>query len=152
MIERAVTAWGFRGIKVHGHDAMATREVCEAARAFRLPLLVDVIGQAHTVELLATQYPDLKVIVPHLGSFADDWRAHNTVIDLIARYPNVYTDTSGVRRFDYLVRAVERAGAHKVPVRLGRPMAPSRRRAAQDPPTPSGAPGGGPRPGEPPRA
>jgi predicted TIM-barrel fold metal-dependent hydrolase len=32
----------------------------------------------------------------------------------MARYPNVYGDTSGVRRFDYLVRAVRRAGAHKL--------------------------------------
>jgi uncharacterized protein len=30
------------------------------------------------------------------------------------RFPNVYADTSGVRRFDYIVQAVERAGAHKV--------------------------------------
>src|SRR5260370_41067221 len=44
MIERAVTRWGFRGIKVHGYDAMPTREVCEAARAYRLPMLVDVGG------------------------------------------------------------------------------------------------------------
>jgi predicted TIM-barrel fold metal-dependent hydrolase len=36
------------------------------------------------------------------------------VIDQIARLPNVYTDTSGVRRFDYLVQAIERGGAHKV--------------------------------------
>src|SRR3984893_12534069 len=28
MIERAVKQWRFRGIKVHGHEAMATREVC----------------------------------------------------------------------------------------------------------------------------
>src|ERR1700752_2989126 len=31
MIQRSVTRCGFRGIKVHGHEAMATREVCEAA-------------------------------------------------------------------------------------------------------------------------
>jgi hypothetical protein len=32
----------------------------------------------------------------------------------LTRYANVYTDTSGVRRFDYLVEAVRRAGAGKV--------------------------------------
>jgi hypothetical protein len=36
------------------------------------------------------------------------------IIDQLARYPNVYADTSGVRRFDYLVQAVKRAGAHKI--------------------------------------
>jgi uncharacterized protein len=36
------------------------------------------------------------------------------VIDQLVRYPNVYADTSGVRRFDYLVEAVRRAGARKL--------------------------------------
>jgi predicted TIM-barrel fold metal-dependent hydrolase len=103
-----------RGIKVHGYDALPTREVCEVARAFRLPLLVDVVGQALVVEMLASQYPDMNFIIPHLGSFRGDWRAHQQVVDQLARYPNVYTDTSGVRRFGYLVEAVKRAGAHKV--------------------------------------
>jgi hypothetical protein len=30
------------------------------------------------------------------------------------RLPNVYADTSGVRRFDYLVEAVRRAGSKKL--------------------------------------
>jgi uncharacterized protein len=114
LVGRAVREWSFRGIKVHGHDAQATREVCEAARAFRVPILVDVVGKAHVVEMLAPQYPDVNFIIPHLGSFADDWRAHGQVIDQLARYPNVYADTSGVRRFDYLVQAVQRAGARKI--------------------------------------
>jgi uncharacterized protein len=114
MVGRAVTEWRFRGIKVHGHDAMPTREVCEAARVFRIPILADVVGQAFVVDMLAPQYPDVNFIIPHLGSFADDWRAHQQVIDQLVRYPNVYTDTSGVRRFDYIVEAVKRAGARKV--------------------------------------
>lgn len=114
MVERAVRQWGFRGIKVHGADALPTREVCEAARALRVPLLADVIGRAHVVDLLASEYPDVAFIIPHLGSFADDWRAHGRVVEQLARYPNVYADTSGVRRFDYLVEAVRRAGPRKL--------------------------------------
>jgi predicted TIM-barrel fold metal-dependent hydrolase len=114
MIERAVKQWRFRGIKLHGYEAMPTREVCEAARAFRLPLLADVVGRAEVVDMLAPQYPDVVFIIPHLGSFADDWRAHQRVIEQLVRYPNVYTDTSAVRRFDYIVEAVKRAGARKV--------------------------------------
>src|SRR6266404_1521766 len=104
MVQRAVTCWGFRGIKVHGHEA----------RAFRLPLLYDVAGQAHVMDMLAPQYPDVNFIIPHLGSFADDWRVHQQVVDLMVRFPNVYGDTSGVRRFDYIVQAVDRAGAQKL--------------------------------------
>lgn len=114
MVATAVTRWGFRGIKVHGHDAQVTREVCEAALRWRIPLLVDVTGKAHVVEMLAPQYPQVDFIIPHLGSFADDWRAHQQVIDQLVRFPNVYADTSGVRRFDYLVAAIKRAGAHKI--------------------------------------
>jgi predicted TIM-barrel fold metal-dependent hydrolase len=113
MVERA-RKWGFRGIKCHGFEAMPTRELCEAARAFRMPLLADVVGRAEVVDLLASQFPDVNFVIPHLGSFADDWRAHQRVIDQLVRFPNVYTDTSGIRRFDYIVEAIKRAGARKV--------------------------------------
>jgi uncharacterized protein len=114
IVERAVARWGFRGIKVHGHDAMPTREVCETAKRLRLPMLVDVVGRAQAVQGLALEYPNVNFIIPHLGSFADDWRAHQQVINMLVRHPNVYADTSGVRRFDYLVQAVKRAGARKL--------------------------------------
>lgn len=114
VIAEAVMRWNLCGIKAHRMDGAATREVCEAARSFGLPLLYDPAGHTDLVELLASQYPDVNLIIPHLGSFADDWRAHLRVIDQISRYPNVYTDTSGVRRFDYIVQAVKRAGVHKI--------------------------------------
>lgn len=114
LIQTAVYKWQFCGIKVHRLDAPLTREVCAAARHFQLPILYDPVGKTELIDLLAPQYPQVNFIIPHLGSFADDWRAHLSVIDQISRYPNVYTDTSGVRRFDYLVQAVKRGGAHKV--------------------------------------
>ncbi|MBI5668073.1 MAG: amidohydrolase family protein [Chloroflexi bacterium] len=114
MVERAVLRWRFRGIKVHGKDGLPGREICEVAARFRIPVLVDVIGRAHVVEMLASRYPQVDFIIPHLGSFGDDWKAQQMVCDQLVRYPNVYADTSGVRRFDYIVQAVERAGARKV--------------------------------------
>ena len=66
------------------------------------------------VELLATEYPSVSFVIPHLGSFADDWRAQLALIDHLVRHPNVYTDTSGVRRFDLLEMAARRAGARKI--------------------------------------
>lgn len=114
MIEEAVTEHGFVGIKVHRHDAPITREVCESAREFSLPVLYDVAGQVSVVELLADEYPDVSFIIPHLGSFSDDWSAQLALIDHLVRHPNVYADTSGVRRFDLLEQAVTRAGASKI--------------------------------------
>lgn len=114
MVRQAVTRYGFRGIKVHRHDARITREVCDAARAFSLPVIYDVVGEAAVCELLAEEYADVDFIIPHLGSFADDWAAQLALIDHLERHPNIYTDTSGVRRFDLLEEAVARAGARKI--------------------------------------
>lgn len=114
MVGRAIHKWNFRGIKVHGFDAMPTREVCETARKFGVPILVDVVSRPEVIDMFAPQYPDVNFIIPHLGSFTDDWKAHQQVIYQIARYPNVYADTSAVRQFDYLVQAVRRAGARKL--------------------------------------
>ncbi len=114
LVKVAVERYGFVGIKVHRYDARITREVCEVARAFALPVLYDPIGEVTVAELLAREYPDVSFILPHLGSFSDDWRAQLALIDHLVRHPNIYTDTAGVRRFDLLEQAVKRAGAHKV--------------------------------------
>jgi predicted TIM-barrel fold metal-dependent hydrolase len=113
MVRTAVEEYGFRGIKVHRHDARITREICETARAFQLPVLYDVMGEVSGVELLATEYPEVSFIIPHMSSFADDWRSQMALIDQLERHPNVYADTSGCRRFDVLEQAVRRAGARK---------------------------------------
>jgi predicted TIM-barrel fold metal-dependent hydrolase len=114
MVRTAVEQYGFVGIKVHRHEARITREVCEAAQAFGLPVLYDVMGEVWTCELLAEEYPRVQFIIPHLGTFANDWRAQLALIDHLARHPNMHCDTSGVQRFDLLAQAVRRAGAHKV--------------------------------------
>lgn len=114
MVREAREGYGFCGVKVHRHDARITREVVEAAGEYRMPVLYDVMGEVAPVDLLATEYPQVDFVIPHLGSFGDDWRAHQALIDQLVRHPNVYTDTSGVRRFDYLVAAVAQAGPDKV--------------------------------------
>ncbi len=114
MVAEAVEEHGFCGIKVHRHDGRITREVCNAARAWSLPVLYDVMGEIAPIELLATEYRDVDFIIPHLGAFGDRWDAQRALLDVLSRHPNVYTDTSSVQRFDLLVEAVRRAGAHKI--------------------------------------
>jgi len=114
LVQQAVKEFGFVGIKAHRHDGRITREVCEAARTFSLPVLYDVMGEVSVCELLAQEYPDVNFIIPHLGSFSDDWRAQLALIDHLTRHSNIYTDTAGVRRFDLLEQAVQRAGARKI--------------------------------------
>jgi len=114
MIHTAVNHYHFCGIKVHRYDARISREICEVARTFSLPVLYDVMGEISSVELIATEYSDINFIIPHLGTFSDDWKAQLAFIDHLARHPNVYTDCSGVKRFDLLKKAYERAGARKI--------------------------------------
>lgn len=114
LVRQGVEEFGFVGIKVHRHDGRITREVCEAARAFSLPVLYDVMGEVSVCELLAQEYPDVNFIIPHLGSFGDDWQAQLALIDHVVRHPNIYTDTAGVRRFDLLEQSVQRAGPNKI--------------------------------------
>jgi uncharacterized protein len=114
LVAAGVQRFGFCGIKVHRSDAPISREICEVARRFRLPVLYDVLGAVSTIDLFAPEYPDVPFVIPHLSSFGDDFAAQRAFIDVLCRLPNVHTDTSGVRRFDLLDEAVRRAGPHKV--------------------------------------
>jgi hypothetical protein len=114
VVREAVAGSGACGIKVHRQDARISREICDTARALDLPVLYDVMGEHSIIELLATEYPSVSFIIPHLGSFGDDWRVQRRVIEDVVRHPNVHTDSSGIRRFDLLTEVVSRAGAHKV--------------------------------------
>jgi predicted TIM-barrel fold metal-dependent hydrolase len=113
MVKTAVRQFGFRGIKVHRVNAPISREVCETARALALPVLYDINGEVSQIDLLATEYPTVNFIIPHLGSFGDNWRVYQAMIDPLTRHPNIYCDTSAVIRFDVLRKAVQRAGPRK---------------------------------------
>lgn len=107
-------AGGACGIKVHWRDGRITREIAEVALRRGLPVLYDPRGDTATVEMVVRAYPDVAWIVPHLSSFADDWKAQVAFVDQLVRLPNLFTDTSGVRYFDVLSDAVRRAGPGKV--------------------------------------
>ena len=113
-LEKHVVGNGFVGIKCHRHDAPISRAICDSAARYQLPVLYDVGGDVATIELFAREYPKVNFIIPHLGSFADDWKAQLAIIDHVVRHANVYADTAGVRRFDYIVELVTRAGADKL--------------------------------------
>src|SRR5258708_23994726 len=91
LIRQAVEEFGFVGIKLHRHDAPISREICEAARAFSLPVLYDVMGAVSTCELVAVEYPDVHFVIPHLGSFADDWRAQGAPVAHLVSSSKHYT-------------------------------------------------------------
>lgn len=113
-VGRAVLHDGFCGIKVHAHDARITREVANTAQRLGVPVLYDPRGDTATVEMVARTYPDVAWVIPHLSSFADEWKAQCAFVDQLCRHTNVFTDTSGVRYFDLLEDAARRAGPEKI--------------------------------------
>jgi predicted TIM-barrel fold metal-dependent hydrolase len=114
MLKIAIEDYGFVGVKVHRHDARISREVCEAAREFALPVLYDIENELSVVDWLARHYADVEFIIPHFGSFAENWRVQKAFLERLEAYPNINADTSGLRYFDLLARAVERCGAEKI--------------------------------------
>ena len=114
MVRTAVEKYGFVGIKAHRRDAPISAEICDVARYFGLPVLYDPVGDVAVAESLGSRYGDVNFILPHLSSFDGDWRAQRGLVAHLVRYPNIYTDSAGVRYFDVLVEAVRAAGAHKV--------------------------------------
>jgi len=110
----AAHARGACGIKVHWSDGPATDEVARAAERHRMPVLFDPGGDVPRVAYLARRHPSVAWIVPHLSSFAGDWRAQKRLTDVLVRVPNIFADSSGVRYFDLLEEAVARAGSRKV--------------------------------------
>lgn len=114
VVGEAVAGGWCRGIKVHWHNGRITREVLAAAGRFRLPVLYDPRGDTTTVELVLRDYPQVALLVPHLGSFAGDWGAQVALVDKLRRHPNLFVDSSGVQYFDLLVDVVRHGGPDRL--------------------------------------
>jgi hypothetical protein len=102
------------GLKVHRHDGNISDEICTTARRYRLPIIYDIMEEVGDIDRLGESYPDVSFIIPHLGSFADRWHIQEKAIRRMRRYPNLYTDTSGVRRLDLLRMALYVLGVRNV--------------------------------------
>lgn len=123
-IERCRTDLGLKGIKLGANyqifDPLEARALAIYAEAERhgLPILFHIgtspvrmapIRYAHplVVDEIAQRYPDLKIIMAHMGH---PWTADTVVVT--RKHPNVFTDISGLfyrpfTQWEALVRATE---------------------------------------------
>ncbi len=117
MLVEEVRSMGLRGVRSDGHP---TRELLDAALELGIPVLYypkpdrgQPLGRYY--HMLATAYPKVNFILPHLGQFRSlSWPAHMEALDLARRYSNVYVDTSGVGSFKYLEMAVRELPPEKI--------------------------------------
>ena len=65
-----------------------------------------------SIEELIVNFPEAKVILGHMGH--GNIVYINASIDVAARNPNVYLETSGMPMHTKIAEAMERAGEHKV--------------------------------------
>ncbi len=117
MLIREVKSLGLKGLKTDGHP---TREVLDIVAELGIPVIYypdlrEGVGPARMYHMIATAYPTVNFILPHLGSYrSEQWWAHIEAIDLLKRYPNVYTETSGIGMHKYFEMAARELPPEKI--------------------------------------
>lgn len=118
-LRAAVARLGFRGIKIH-RGVMALHDylidpVLRLATETGVPCLVDFAGDLAAATRIAEQFPELKLIVCHLGLYlANRPEQVEPFIELAQQHGNVYLDVSGVLLDWKIADAVRRLGAERV--------------------------------------
>ena len=122
---------GLKGIRADGHP---TRELLDTVAELKIPVVYypllgvtepsagpgtagpDVYtGPVRAYYVMATVYPTVNFILPHLGSYrSNEWWAHLEAIDLAKRFLNVFVETSGVLSHKYLEMAVREVPPGKI--------------------------------------
>jgi predicted TIM-barrel fold metal-dependent hydrolase len=101
----SVRSLGLRGVRV---DGPPNRELMDAAAELAIPIIFSPdssggAGPARSYHMIASYYPTVSLILPHIGSYrTNQWWAHIEAIDLCKRYAKIYLETSGLARLKYL--------------------------------------------------
>ena len=118
IIKNAFDHYGMRGIKIHRGETLLIPEVIgpvvEVAIKYGYPCVIDSGNDYDSIFALIKAYPELKLILAHLGSPGGDVRAIDRIIEYIKDYPNVYLDTSYTAVYWKIRDAVDRLGASRV--------------------------------------
>ena len=112
----------FRGVKLHplldGYhpDDPMVHPIIELLIERGLPALIHcghpIFTLPWSIEELIRRYPEARIILGHMGH--GNIVYINAAIDVAARNPNVYLETSGMPMHSKIREAVERAGSDKV--------------------------------------
>jgi len=108
---------GFKGIKIHLANGKITDEICKVAENFKIHILYDIKGDTDQLNRLSNKYSNVNFIIPHFGIFTNDtsaWKKQLDFLNYFKEYPNIYTDTSAVMRFDILEKFFREGDINKI--------------------------------------
>ncbi|MGA2072674.1 MAG: amidohydrolase family protein [Terriglobia bacterium] len=124
-----VRSLGLRGLRSDGHP---TREMLDVVAELNIPVMYypnltgfyppessgsrEFPGPTSAYFLMATTYPSVNFILPHLGCYrsVQFWTSHIEAMGLAKRFPNVYLETSGVMTHKWLEMAGVEVPAEKL--------------------------------------
>lgn len=109
----AVEKLGAKGLKMHSSEGFLTREILDKVVEYDIPILIHTKHPFELEPLLrANAYPEVKIIVAHLGG-PWDYDCELCAIHLAERFDNVYLETS-CSLWRNLKLAVERVGVDRI--------------------------------------
>ena len=116
VLARALERGGFRGIRLRPyHDGFRledprVRRVLDAARERKLPVETDGERDRTALLRLVQDYPDVPLILTHLGSFDNwDWQNGKAYMEVLEKSPNFYQVTCFEIIQFFLEEAIRRA-------------------------------------------
>jgi len=93
----ALDEYNFKGIRLRGYhdqftmDSKGIERIFDIAKERKLPIAVDGEKDRSTLVRLVKEYPDLTIIIMHMGSFDNwDWKNTKAYAELIQVAPNFY--------------------------------------------------------------
>jgi len=114
-LEEALTTLKLKGVKIHeGLDqGFPNRDVVEVMIKHDVPMIIHQENSPLRLEPMIKSYPDLKVIICHLGGYPGDYIYSTDTIYLLEKHENVYADTAQALH-NRLQEAVDRVGPEKL--------------------------------------
>jgi predicted TIM-barrel fold metal-dependent hydrolase len=117
-VRYALTERNMKGVKIHRGETLLHPDVIgpvlEVAIECDVPCLIDSGNDYAAISGIVAQYPQLKLILAHLGSPAGNVTEIDKYIELARNNENVYLDTAYVPTYWKIKDAVERLGPQKV--------------------------------------
>lgn len=130
-IRRSVKGLGLKGLKLnpsfdwHYPNSESVHQIMEEVRKLKIPIIyhsgITLNASPALIGALAMDFPDVKIIMAHIGIF--EWA--EDAIAIAERVSNLYLDTSNVASVAFIRKAVRRLGVSKVLFGTDRPFSPT---------------------------